>query len=351
MTHVCLPFVLPQPVGGDPNASIPANFSMPTTTTVNGQTTFVATMAPATAGEAKEGEEGTSEKAGEPAAVPHVFHAPQGLSQNMQGAQFIMAPPHMQASLGGPPGAAHFVMAPNFPQARISNEPGPNGVFTLDLTEDSTDLPLPMEDEVDLSTYSYKINLGKDVVSGKGGKVQQLNRHFRNMVAAAYPTYDSTSSKISKRKIGLKIYQAIIDRGGRFLDPDGKPMDRPKSVLKVMKALKDAKTWTSDAKRVAKRKRDEQKTRESLDKKPRMMEAPVVTGDEKDPLTSAAALASVEGIQPMVPVQAVVKEEAVVADDDKKEEGKDGDDSNVGGLDLLTKAAAGESGPKAKAEV
>lgn len=120
-----------------------------------------------------------------------------------------------------------------------------------------TDLPVPREDEVDLSSFPYEVMLGRDVVSGKGGKVQQVNRHFRNLVAAQYPLYDSTSSKISKRKIGLKIYQEVIDRGGRFLDHDGVPMDQPKAVLKVMKALKDAKTWTSDAKRLAKRRREE----------------------------------------------------------------------------------------------
>lgn len=44
-------------------------------------------------------------------------------------------------------------------------------------------------------------------------------------------------------------------------------MDRPKSILKVMKALKDAKTWTSDAKRQAKRKREEARTTNEADAK------------------------------------------------------------------------------------
>uniref|UniRef100_A0A7S3DQ60 Uncharacterized protein n=1 Tax=Entomoneis paludosa TaxID=265537 RepID=A0A7S3DQ60_9STRA len=121
------------------------------------------------------------------------------------------------------------------------------------------------------------------------------------MVAAAYPTYDATSSKISKRKIGLKIYQTIIDRGGRFLDLEGKPMDRPKSILKVMKALKDAKTWTSDAKRLAKRKRDEQKSREVHQeaKKPRIEESPVALTapvKQEDPVAVAAVVAAVAAV-------------------------------------------------------
>lgn len=86
-------------------------------------------------------------------------------------------------------------------------------------------------------------------------QVQQYNRHFRNLVAEAYASYDATTSKIAKRRIGVAIYQNVIDRGGRFLDAQGKELDRPKAVLKVMKALKDAKTWTSDAKRAAKERR------------------------------------------------------------------------------------------------
>ena len=100
--------------------------------------------------------------------------------------------------------------------------------------------------DVDLSCFPYTVHLGKDVVSGKGGKVQQVNRHFRNLVAAEYPLYDSTSSKISKRKIGLSIYQQVIGSGGRFLDHDGNPMDQPKAVLKVMKGTTTTTTiWTT----------------------------------------------------------------------------------------------------------
>jgi len=106
------------------------------------------------------------------------------------------------------------------------------------------------------SSYPYHVNAGKDVISGKGGKVQQYNRHFRNLVAESYPAYDATTSKIAKRRIGVAIYTNIIEKGGRFLDAQGKEMDRSKAVLKVMKALKDAKTWTSDAKRAAKERRE-----------------------------------------------------------------------------------------------
>ena len=95
--------------------------------------------------------------------------------------------------------------------------------------------PAPTNKEVDVSCFPYPVNLGKDVISGKGGKVQQVNRHFRDLVAAEYPMYDSTSSKISKRKIGLAIYQTVIDSGGKFLDHNGEAMDQPKAVLKVMK--------------------------------------------------------------------------------------------------------------------
>lgn len=172
------------------------------------------------------------------------------------------------------------------------------------------------------SPYPYPVNAGKDVISGKGGKVsgnqaihgqvgvhhhwrenpiytlnlntlfsacgthhhhqvQQYNRHFRNLVAESYPAYDATTSKIAKRRIGVAIYTTVLERGGRFLDAQGKELDRAKGVLKVMKALKvgsdrvlvlaglsgmcltllflliqDAKTWTSDAKRAAKERRE-----------------------------------------------------------------------------------------------
>ena len=88
------------------------------------------------------------------------------------------------------------------------------------------------------SPYPYHINSGKDVISGKGGKVQQYNRHFRNLVAESYPAYDATTSKIAKRRIGVAIYTTIVEKGGRFLDANGKEMDRSKAVLKIMKALK-----------------------------------------------------------------------------------------------------------------
>jgi hypothetical protein len=87
-------------------------------------------------------------------------------------------------------------------------------------------------------------------------QVQQYNRHFRNLVVISFPSYDATSSKIAKRRIGLSIYQQVVDQGGRFLDAQGKELDRSKGVLKVMKALKDAKTWTSEAKRQAKERRE-----------------------------------------------------------------------------------------------
>jgi outer membrane biosynthesis protein TonB len=87
-------------------------------------------------------------------------------------------------------------------------------------------------------------------------QVQQYNRHFRNLVAVSFPSYDATSSKIAKRRIGLSIYQQVVDQGGRFLDAQGTELDRSKGVLKVMKALKDAKTWTSEAKRQAKERRE-----------------------------------------------------------------------------------------------
>ena len=98
-------------------------------------------------------------------------------------------------------------------------------------------------------------------------QVQQYNRHFRNLVAESYPAYDATTSKIAKRRIGVAIYTTIIEKGGRFLDAQGKEMDRSKAVLKVMKALKDAKTWTSDAKRAAKERR-ESKQKEVTEKPP-----------------------------------------------------------------------------------
>ena len=185
----------------------------------------------------------------------------------------------------------------------------------------------------------------------KGGKVQQLNRHFRNMVAAAYPTYDSTTSKISKRKIGLKIYQAIIDRGGKFLDLDGNPMDRPKSILKVMKgksgvklvlfmylysrcplvisALKDAKTWTSDAKRQAKRKREEARSLSDRDlKKPHVAEKQEVTPPVVQQAVAQVKVDNMQTENPIsvdvkeAPVATVALEEAEKPDESKEDKGE-----------------------------
>ena len=70
-------------------------------------------------------------------------------------------------------------------------------------------------------------------------KVQQYNRHFRNLVAQNYGAYDATTSKIAKRRIGVHIYSKITEAGGRFLDEKGIEMDRSKGILKVMKGQLD----------------------------------------------------------------------------------------------------------------
>eukprot|EP00977_Amphora_coffeiformis_P017788 scaffold5920_cov172-Amphora_coffeaeformis.AAC.4 len=116
--------------------------------------------------------------------------------------------------------------------------------------------------------YNYPVNIGKDVVSGKGGRAQQYNRHFRRLITEAYPRYNETDSKVEKREIGIRIYLSIVKSGGRFLDSDGHPMNRSKAILKVMKALKDAKTWANDVRRLAYKRRREARERMQQGKPP-----------------------------------------------------------------------------------
>jgi hypothetical protein len=104
--------------------------------------------------------------------------------------------------------------------------------------------------------FSYPVEIGKDVVSGSGGLVPQYNRHFRNLVAQWRPLYDATSCHYTKKQISIKVYFAILeDFGGRILDVHGQEMNTNKAVLKCMKALKDAKRWTSEGKQKARQER------------------------------------------------------------------------------------------------
>ena len=186
--------------------------------------------------------------------------------------------------------------------------------------------------------YAYAVKIGKDVVSGKGGRVrwgffwfgsgtqvlfmpkafmvvsfslthnmnvalssftldsndqqaQQYNKHFRKLITDAFPRYNATQSKIEKREIGIRIYLSIVKAGGRFLDAQGNPMNRSKAILKTMKALKDAKTWANDVKRLACQKRKLLRQQQALK-----------DGSEEDdglhePVVSAELMADEEGLE------------------------------------------------------
>jgi hypothetical protein len=88
-------------------------------------------------------------------------------------------------------------------------------------------------------------------------QAQQYNRHFRTLIADAYPLYSAKSSKLEKREMGIHIYLKVVKGGGRFLDAEGIPMNRNKAILKVMKALKDAKLWAGGGGMAAAKRREE----------------------------------------------------------------------------------------------
>jgi hypothetical protein len=93
----------------------------------------------------------------------------------------------------------------------------------------------------------YSVQVGKDVLCGRGQKIKVLNEHYRNIIRDNYPTYVATQCDITKREIAKRLWSHIVEEnGGRFLDVNGVELNKPMAVLKVMKALKYVRllTWS-----------------------------------------------------------------------------------------------------------
>jgi hypothetical protein len=85
----------------------------------------------------------------------------------------------------------------------------------------------------------YSVQVGKDVLCGRGQKIKVLNEHYREIIRQNYPPYVKTKDDITKREIAKRVWSHIVEEnGGRFLDINGVELNKPKAVLKVMKALK-----------------------------------------------------------------------------------------------------------------
>jgi hypothetical protein len=85
----------------------------------------------------------------------------------------------------------------------------------------------------------YCVQVGKDVLCGRGQKIKVLNEHYRNIIRDNYPAYVATKCDITKREIAKRLWSQIVEEnGGRFLDINGVELNKPMAVLKVMKALK-----------------------------------------------------------------------------------------------------------------
>ena len=89
-------------------------------------------------------------KEGEQAIPVALVGQGQGTDGQAQQQAYLVAPPNFAANFA--PGQnitiqlPSNVAAPHAPHARVSNDPN-NAFFTLDLSEDNTDLPLPLEEE------------------------------------------------------------------------------------------------------------------------------------------------------------------------------------------------------------
>ena len=82
---------------------------------------------------------------------------------------------------------------------------------------------------------------GVDVVCGRGEQAKRFNGHYRDLIRQFTPAYTSSSSMPLKRLLANEILNHIKSRGGRFFDGQGKLLTHHQSLVKTMKALKDAK--------------------------------------------------------------------------------------------------------------
>lgn len=85
----------------------------------------------------------------------------------------------------------------------------------------------------------YSVHVGKDVLSGRGQKIKVLNEHYREQIRENSLPYIASKCDITKREIAKRVWSHIVEeKGGRFLDINGVELNKPRAVLKVMKALK-----------------------------------------------------------------------------------------------------------------
>jgi len=90
-------------------------------------------------------------------------------------------------------------------------------------------------------TLLCKVNMGKDVVKGKGETVKRINEHFICLVRRYCDDYCAASNNGEKREVARSVMKEVADNGGRFLDAKGDELDKKQAFTKVMKSLKDAR--------------------------------------------------------------------------------------------------------------
>jgi hypothetical protein len=80
---------------------------------------------------------------------------------------------------------------------------------------------------------------GGDVVDGRGEEIKRRNASFHQLVGIAAQQYRNTKRHQTKRSIAIQIYQIIKEANCKFLMKDGKEKEYEKSIIKVMKSLRD----------------------------------------------------------------------------------------------------------------
>lgn len=76
---------------------------------------------------------------------------------------------------------------------------------------------------------------------GRGEWFKSNNSFFRAQVNEHYATYAQNRKPQEKRKVASMVIANVHATGGRFLDVDGTILSEDKTMIKVMKALKDKK--------------------------------------------------------------------------------------------------------------
>jgi len=97
-----------------------------------------------------------------------------------------------------------------------------------------------------------------DVIAGRDEKYKRVNHPYRTLIRKYSPYYRGTKNIYVKRKYVRLVIKTITDKGGRFLDDEGDPIESELGPLesmiivdKVKKALKDLPRASSKIKKVA----------------------------------------------------------------------------------------------------